>query len=102
MKENEIEKLQTGVISLEFYISTVNILNMDVNLQKNLAEVTYLPSEPAVWPILAKDERNYVGLERRLQIFMQNKNPLPVLIDEIEEKGIRVDYHHNLWIRVKR
>lgn len=102
MKVNRSEKEQNDIIILEFYISTVNIFNMDVNLQKKWAKVTYLSSEPSVWPILAKRDRHYSGLERRLQIFMQSKDPLDKLIDKIEENGIHVDFHDNLRIRVKR
>lgn len=102
MKDNTVDKQLNSVTTLEFYISTVNILNMDINLQKETATVTHLSSEPSVWPILAKDKRHYAGLELRLQIFMQSKKPLPELIDEIEENGIHVDFHDKLWIRVKR
>jgi len=102
MKENSVDNQRNDIVTLEFYITAVNILNMDVNLQKKTTKVTHLSSEPAVWPILAKDKRHYAGLERRLQLFMQSKRALPDLIDEIEENGIHVDFHDNLWIRVKR
>lgn len=73
---------------------------MHVDPENKTAMVTNLTDEKAVWPILAPNERHYNGLEKRLQVFMQNKKPLPDLIADIKVNGIHVDYHANLSIYV--
>jgi len=73
---------------------------MTVNIDKKVATVTHLADEKSVSPIIPAKDRHYAGLERRLQIYMQSQQPLPDLIDTIEQNGIHVDYHDNLNINV--
>lgn len=86
--------------TLKFYISDTNILDMVVDLDKKFAKATFISHEKSASPIIPQKDRNYAGLERRLQIYMQRKEPLPVLIKEIELYGIHVDFHTNLNIDV--
>lgn len=86
--------------TLKFFITDINILNMDVDMEKKFAKITHLSHEKSVSPILPKGDRSYSGLERRLQIYMQSKQALPELIEEIDTNGIHVPYHDNLNIQV--
>lgn len=86
--------------TLKFYISDTNILDMVVDLDKKFAKATFISHEKSASPIIPQKDRNYGGLEQRLQIYMQSKEPLPNLIKEIESNGIHVDFHTNLNIDV--
>ena len=92
--------MNNSTCTLKFYITDVNILDMQVDFNKKFAKATHVSHEKSASPIIPANERHYAGLERRLQIYMQSKEPLPVLIDEIERNGIHVDYHTNLNIDV--
>lgn len=92
--------MKNNVCTLEFFITSVNVLTMVVDTDKHVAKVTHVSHEKSASPIVPKKERNYTGLERRLQIYMQSDKPLPELIDHIEQHGIHVDYHNNLTINV--
>lgn len=94
--------LNPNTVTLKFFITDVNILNMNVDLNRKFAEATYVSHEKSASPIMPKESRHYNGLQKRLQIFMQSDKLLPELIDEIEAHNIHVDYHHNLNITVIR
>lgn len=92
--------MKHNICTLEFFITSVNVLTMVVDTDKKVATVTHISHKKSASPILPEKERHYAGLERRLQIYMQSQQPLPVLIDEIDRNGIHVDYHDNLNINV--
>lgn len=92
--------MKNNICTLEFFITSVNILTMKVDTKKKVAKVTHISHEKSASPIIPEKERHYAGLERRLQIYMQSIRPLPELIDQIERNGIHVDYHDNLTINV--
>lgn len=92
--------MANSVCTLKFYITDVNVLDMQVDFNKKFAKATHVSHEKSASPIIPANERHYAGLERRLQIYMQRKEPLPVLIRDIERNGIHVDYHDNLNIKI--
>ena len=92
--------MTNNICTLKFYISDTNILDMVVDMDKKFAKATHISHEKSASPIIPQKDRHYAGLERRLQIYMQSKEPLPVLIKEIELNGIHVDFHINLNIDV--
>ena len=92
--------MNNNTCTLKFYITDVNVLDMLVDFNKKFAKATHVSHEKSASPIIPASERHYAGLERRLQIYMQRKEPLPNLIKEIELNGIHVDFHTNLNIDV--
>lgn len=87
-------------MKLTFYISEIKILQMDVDLENKRARATYTGSERALKPLLLPNQRNYAGLESRLQFMMDSKKKLPELLDEIRTEGIHIDFHRNLNINI--
>lgn len=94
--------LKKGVKSMEltFKISAIPVLVMTVDITNKTACETYSKSSLSSDNIVAPNERNYVGLTRRLQTFTQTKLELPELIKKIKNENIHVDYQHNLSIDI--
>lgn len=87
-------------MELTFKISEIPVLIMSVDTINKTAHETYSKSSLSVDNIIAPNERNYVGLTRRLQTFTQTKMELPELIQKIKNENIHVDYQHNLSIDI--
>lgn len=87
-------------MELTFKISDIPVLIMSVDIINKTAHETYRKSSLSVDNIIAPNERNYVGLTRRLQTFTQTKMELPELIQKIKNENIHVDYQHNLSIDI--
>lgn len=87
-------------MELTFKISEIPVLIMSVDIINKTAHETYSKSSLSADNIIAPNERNYVGLTRRLQTFTQTKMELPELIQKIKNENIHVDYQHNLSIDI--
>ena len=87
-------------MELTFKISEIPVLIMSVDIINKTAHEIYSKSSLSVDNIIAPNERNYVGLTRRLQTFTQTKMELPELIQKIKNENIHVDYQHNLSIDI--
>ena len=87
-------------MELTFKISDIPVLIMSVDIINKTAHERYSKSSLSVDNIIAPNERNYVGLTRRLQTLTQTKMELPELIQKIKNENIHVDYQHNLSIDI--
>lgn len=84
------------MLRVTFNISQTPLFVFDVDLKKKQVRLLNQPNEQVADLILAKNERTYAGLERRLQYFAGNDLKLPQQLKQVREKGFKSDFQYNL------
>ena len=52
--------------------------------------------------VLPEEKRNYSGLERQLQHYMDTKDDLPHMIETIKKDGFTTPIHYNLDLEIEQ
>lgn len=84
------------MIQLIFKTKHLPILKLKVDLPKKLVTPLKVYDKIAASIVLKPADRNYAGLEARLQYYMVDKQPLPKLLEHIKVHGFYVPNQHNL------
>lgn len=84
--------------TLRFNISGQEVLTFEINHKNQTARLLASPDELASHVILTPDERNYKGIEKRLNEFQQTNQSLAELLQDIQENGFHAPMQQNLAI----
>lgn len=79
-------------VKLTFRVGDTPLLIIDLNMQTKASHIEYVTDdEIAMHPILLPKERNYLGIQSRLQWWFNEKRELPELLDDIKKYGFFFD-----------
>lgn len=84
------------MIRLIFKTHNYPILELNVDIQNRQAYTYTIYDGLAARIILHPKDRNYIGLEARLQYYMVDTRPLPELLERIKSHGFYVPNQQNL------
>lgn len=89
-------------VKLTFRVGDIPILIIDLNLQTKASHIEYVTSdEIAMHPILLPKERNYLGIQSRLQWWLNEKRELPELLEDFKKYGFFYGGQSNLRLDVE-
>ena len=83
---------------LRFNISGQEVLTFEIDHKNQSARLLASPDELASHVILTPEERNYRGIEKRLNEFQQTNQSLAEILQDIQENGFHAPMQQNLAI----
>lgn len=89
-------------VRLTFKINESPILVIDLNMQTKASQIEFVTSdEITMHPILLPKERNYQGIESRLQWWFNDDRKLPELLTDIKKYGFLFGGQPNLRLDIE-
>lgn len=86
--------------NMTFLISGEPIMSFTIKDEKMSHVEVY--NEFAAEIVLPEEKRNYSGLERQLQHYMDTKDDLPHMIETIKKDGFTTPIHYNLDLEIEQ
>ena len=86
--------------NMTFLISGEPIMSFTIKDEKMSHVEVY--NEFAAEIVLPEEKRNYSGLERQLQHYMDTKDDLPHMIETIKKDGLTTPIHYNLDLEIEQ
>lgn len=86
---------------LDFKIGTTSIMTLDVDTNTRTSNLKYISSDEVLMhPLFLPNERNYRGVEKRIQWWFNDSRPLADFIKIFQKHGFFFDGQPNLRLQI--